>query len=243
MRAYRVLKSIYHAVLPPRVRTFLWQNPVTRGPREWMLRRAERLATHDEMYDQTYYERAVDPLAASSAPVIARSLIDATRPRTLVDVGCGTGAILAEFGRQGVSGRGLEYSEAAIKICRGRGLDVIKYDIEHDAPVDWKADLVVSTEVAEHLPASCADKYVDLLCGIAGSVFVTASPPGQTGTDHVNEQPNEYWVEKFARRGMRYDEGTSLNWRRAWRDAGVAECYCESAMLFRRDGGAGARPA
>jgi hypothetical protein len=32
---------------------------------------------------------------------------------------------------------------------------------------------------------------------------MTAAPPGQGGTQHVNEQPKEYWGALFSERGFR----------------------------------------
>ncbi|HEY7090386.1 MAG TPA: hypothetical protein VH518_19980, partial [Tepidisphaeraceae bacterium] len=66
------------------------------------------------------------------------------------------------------------------------------------------------------------------------TVFITAAVPGQRGTDHVNEQPNSYWIAKFAERGFTYNDATSMTWRARWRERGVAEWYCASAMLFRK---------
>jgi SAM-dependent methyltransferase len=235
MFAYRMLKGLYHRV-PARVRTFLWYNPLTRGPREWIIRRAEKLAAHDELYTRQYFQTAVDPQAAASAPAMVASMVQELRPASVVDVGCGTGQILLSFQKSGVSGRGLEYSDAALEICRERGLDVQKFDLEQEAQPSLRADLVVSTEVAEHLPPRCADRYVDLLCSIADTAFITAAIPGQTGTDHVNEQPNAYWIEKFAQRSFGFEEEQSHRWRREWAAANVAPFYRESAMLFKRRG-------
>jgi SAM-dependent methyltransferase len=235
MKAYEVLKQTYRAALPASVRTWLWQSKVTRGPRAWLWRQAERLANHDELYNDSYYRNAVDPIAAASAPAMTRTLFEALHPTTVVDVGCGTGQLLLHFQKLGVtSTRGLEYSEAALAICRDRGLQVQKFDLEQEQNIDWRADLVTSTEVAEHLPERCADRYVDLLCSIADRVFMTAATPGQTGTDHVNEQPNEYWIAKLAARGFVFDSETSHQWRAAWPAQGVADFYYQSAMLFRR---------
>lgn len=234
MSIYASLKGIYHAVLPARMRTILWTNPITRKPREWLLRRAETLASDDELYSEEYFANAIDGGAAKSAPIIAADLIEAIHPRSVVDVGCGTGQLLMAFRDQQVPGRGLEFAPAGIKICKSRGLDVQRFDIEHDQPVDWRADLVVSTEVAEHLPPHAADRYVDLLCGIAATVFITAAIPGSTGTDHVNEQPNSYWIEKFSRRGYQFMEDQSHRWRREWKAKNVQDWYYASAMLFKK---------
>jgi hypothetical protein len=46
---------------------------------------------------------------------------------------------------------------------------------------------------------------VHLVVALAETIVFTAAPPGQGGTGHLNEQPAEYWISRFARRGMRRD--------------------------------------
>ena len=130
---------------------------------------------------------------------------------------------------------GLDCSGAALKMCQQRGLDVRQLNLEQDdLPNLGDIDLVVSMEVAEHLPASCADRYVDILCSFTDTVVFSAAVPGQGGTDHVNEQPHEYWIEKFAERGFRFNKRLSFNWRSRWRAKEVAAWYCNNLMVFSR---------
>jgi hypothetical protein len=89
-------------------------------------------------------------------------------------------------------------------------------------------------EVAEHLPARVAERYVGLLAGLAPVIVFTAAPPGQGGADHVNEQPPSYWIEKFSRRGFAHDEARSRAWRARWKASGkVQGWYYRNLMLFR----------
>ena len=76
-------------------------------------------------------------------------------------------------------------------------------------------DLVLCTEVAEHMAPEHAGRLVSVLCdGGAPWIVFTAAPPGQGGLDHVNEQEQEYWIEKFAARGYRREDvPTILLWR------------------------------
>ena len=66
-------------------------------------------------------------------------------------------------------------------------------------PVDLgkKCDLVESLEVAEHLPASAASAFIESLVRHGDVVLFSAAAVGQGGHDHINEQPYEYWRDKF----------------------------------------------
>jgi SAM-dependent methyltransferase len=72
-------------------------------------------------------------------------------PRIL-DAGCGTGRNLAEFGRLGAA-HGVDPSPQAIAFCRSRGLDgVVEASIESLPFEDASFDLILATDVLEHVP-------------------------------------------------------------------------------------------
>jgi SAM-dependent methyltransferase len=193
-------------------------------------------ATHDDIYDRTYYEGTVEPLVQQSAATMANSISTEFAPTFVVDVGCGTGELLKALRGINVSGLGLEYSSAALAIARAKGLNVQQLDLEkplHELPFH-RADVAISTEVAEHLPESFADGYVSYLCQTSDTVVITAAIPGQGGDDHVNEQPNSYWVEKFATRGFDYCVELTMRLRKEWGAAGVTHFYASNLMIFRK---------
>ncbi len=229
MAIYRTLKSIYQTVLPERFRRS------ARGMLNPLMSRMQRLAHHDEIYDKAYFEGGVEPTMNESGGIMARSILDELHPKSVVDVGCGTGALLLALKQIGVQGVGFENASAAIEIARSKGLEVIKLDLEQhiDQMEIRRADLVISTEVAEHIPERFANTFVDYLSRTSDTVLLTAAQPGQGGTDHVNEQPNEYWIEKFQARGFQYDVETSQRMRREWKGTGVAGFYHDNLMIFR----------
>jgi SAM-dependent methyltransferase len=194
---------------------------------------AKRTAFQD-VYDKDYFETTIESFAVPVAPVIAESVITRFHPRSLVDVGCGTGAILEQFQKRGVRCTGLEYADAAIAKARSRSLQVIKLDLTQKNSLDLIADLSMSLEVAEHLPQAIADPFVDLLCTLAPTVLMTAAPPGQGGTGHLNEQPNEYWIAKFQSRGFQLDQESTDAFRQQWREADVAGFYHQNVLVFRK---------
>jgi SAM-dependent methyltransferase len=191
-------------------------------------------APHDLIYSDEYY-REVEEAAATGAGVMSSTIIERFSPRTVVDVGCGTGALLAALRDKGCTVRGLEYAEAGLRRCRQRGLDVTKFDIESETPAfDASCDVAISLEVAEHLPASKADKYVGLLCSLSPIVVCSAARPGQTGRDHVNLQPQAYWIEKFQDNGHVCDAAEAQLLSSRWREGRVADWYYENIMVFRK---------
>ena len=194
-----------------------------------------RFAGRDDLYNGEYYSY-VDAEASRSAPVIVDSIVSQFAASRIVDVGCGTGALLAEFRSRGVAGVGLEYSQAALEICRKRQLEVYPFNIESHRPIELGGlDVAICFEVAEHLAAAFADPLVDLLVHLAPRVIFTAATPGQGGgADHVNEQPHEYWIAKFAERGYPLRQPLSEQWRRDWHQRNVAGFYAKNVMIFER---------
>jgi SAM-dependent methyltransferase len=226
MNGTQIIKQFYRMVLPASFR------------RAKIVQRFKSAITpHQILYDKTYYEECVEPGAVSASGPIAGFVIEKINPKSVIDIDCGTGAIAQGLKKAGCETLGLEYSTAGLSYCRERGLDVVQFDLENDDFRDLKLgkyDLAISTEIAEHLPESCAERFVDTLCGLSNLIFLTAATPGQGGDDHVNEQPQEYWIEKFTQRGLVFDEALSLKARRELGgNALVAKWYSTNIMIFR----------
>jgi SAM-dependent methyltransferase len=224
-------RSIWRAIVPPSLRDTVLARQLKR-----LYHKAFRVVPHDAVYDADYFQREVEDWAVRSADPIASSILADLKPSSVVDVGCGTGALLAVFKDRGCRVLGLEYAESGLEYCRKRNLDVRKFDIERASmPDDPTFDVAVSLEVAEHLPESVADRFVELLAGLSDRVVFTAAHPGQTGTDHVNEQPASYWIAKFGDRGFTPDVDLASRWKEDWESSGqVASYYIENLLIFRR---------
>lgn len=190
----------------------------------------------DRLYSEDFFLCDNAAGAEASASAIARSIVDEWKPERVVDVGCGTGVLLErirEFGACSVLG--LEAAEAGLKICRSRGITAQSFNITNDS-VDnsMHADLVVSLEVAEHLPGECADRFVAVLTEIAPVAVFSAAVPGQGGIGHLNEQPHEYWIEKFQVSGYELKETVTARLREQWRSSDVCPWYSANLMIFER---------
>lgn len=143
-------------------------------------------------------------------------------PRT-VDVGAGSGAFAAGLARSGWDVVALERSAAGRALGRMQRVRCRRFDLEREPParLDGRFGLAYCFEVAEHLPPALGDRLVGFLATAAPVVVFSAAPPGQGGLGHINEQPLEYWAERFGRHGHRLDEERSRGIREAFGTAGV----------------------
>jgi SAM-dependent methyltransferase len=234
---YGLVNRTYRRLPPPARGALDRAPPPIQRLRRKIVSRLVRGADLDEIYDRAYYDGVVDPLMLSSSDAIARSMRREFEPRSLIDVGCGSGALMLSLERLGISCLGFDVATAAVERCRERGLQARRLDVRGDPFPPDRADVVVSTEVAEHLPESTADRFVELLTTLAPIAVVTAALPGSNGKDHVNEQPNEYWIAKFGRWGFALEGALASRLREEWRAAGVDEVFSKTLMVFRAASG------
>jgi len=112
----------------------------------------------------------------------------------------------------------------------------LKINLENETvPNHIKADVAICTEVAEHLPESCANNLIKNLCGISKIIIFTAAPPGQGDVehhDHVNEQLPIYWVNKFKDFGYSLDLDKTRILQKTWEINNVSSFYYQNLMVF-----------
>lgn len=155
----------------------------------------------------------------SSARELVPQILDLIPASSVIDVGCGLGTWARVFRDHGLAVKGLDgehvprerlyisESEFAVVDLRSPPRSVFK---------DFRYDLCISLEVAEHLPPECADDFVAFLCSCSDVIVFSAAIPGQTGENHLNEQPLGYWAEKFHNAGFEvFDPFRGANWNNA----------------------------
>lgn len=123
------------------------------------------------------------------------------RPRTLLDVGCGTGLSMDYFIRHGVDVLGIEGSELAISKSRHPHL-IRQADLHNKIDLNKKFDVVWCFEVAEHIHPDFADALTETVALHGDVIILSAAQPGQGGCGHLNEQPPHYWITKFENMGF-----------------------------------------
>ena len=211
-------------------RSAVWLSSRIKG---WKLRHQ----SHDEVYGDDYFEM-VDSTSGQSARIMATSIVEHLAPSTVVDLGCGTGNLMAELRELGVATKGVEFAEAALAYCRERGLDVVRLDFTDTGDLEetlGNYDLAVSSEVAIQLPPEAAPGYVDYLCRHADTVFFS-SPPCARDRLPKSPQTAEHWMKQFSERGFDLDRETSEQLRSEWEQQGTAPWFHRQPMVFRRRG-------
>ncbi len=119
----------------------------------------DSLVNAEQLYD--YYAHLTDADLAKrhSAENQARQrallhrLSGYAKGRRLLDVGCGDGQLLQTAAEAGWEAVGIDLSQAAVELCRSRGLDASKTDF-FDRSLDARRfDVIVMSELLEHVPA------------------------------------------------------------------------------------------
>ncbi|MCP5155760.1 MAG: methyltransferase domain-containing protein [Ectothiorhodospiraceae bacterium] len=180
-------------------------------------------------YDRQFYARQVEG-ARRSAQIVVPLLLDLVAVGSVCDVGCGVGAWLRAFSDRGVSDvLGLDGDHVETDLLEIPASCFRAHDLTQPIRLERRFDLAVSLEVAEHLPASCAEDFVASLTAIGSMVLFSAAVPGQGGRGHVNERWQSYWARLFEARGFRAVD--HLRWM-VWSHDDVKFWYRQNMMLY-----------
>jgi hypothetical protein len=183
-------------------------------------------------YTSSFFQRN-KTAAFSSAQLIVPFLLEVINPlSSVVDVGCGEGTWLSEFYGHGIEDiLGLDGDYVGSESLRIPKQFFEPRDLHHNHKVHRMFDLAMSLEVAEHIPEEFATNFVHFLCMLSPVVFFSAAIPGQVGINHVNEQWQSYWAEKFAA-----EDYVPVDCIRplVWEEPAVAVWYAQNSFLYVR---------
>ena len=180
-------------------------------------------------YTENFYE-ILKQGSRRSAREIVPLVIEFIQPKSVVDVGCGLGSWLSVFKEQGI-GECLGIDGDYVNMDR---LEISReefqpFALDTSLKLDRTFDLVVSLEVAEHLPPESARTFIASLTDLGSVVLFSAAIPLQGGTNHVNEQWPGYWARLFQERG--YLAIDCLR-KKIWNNENVEPWYAQNILVF-----------
>lgn len=134
-------------------------------------------------------------------------LIQLTKPKSVLDVGCGTGTWLNVFDENGVKDfLGVDGDFVNRSLLKIKTDNFIPVDLRKPLDLKRRFDLVVCLEVAEHLSIENADVLINSLVNHSDQIIFSAAIPNQGGQNHLNEQWPDYWAEKFYEHGYYFHD-------------------------------------
>lgn len=143
------------------------------------------------------------------------------------DFGCGKGDYARELRGYGCHTVGVDGHPRTQEISAGLGL---VGNLAQDLCLP-RADVVLSLEVGEHIPAEFAPIYIWNLGNHAVKmVIVSWGVPGQGGHGHVNCQPNDWVITSMGAYGFK------INWEHTGklREAATLHWFKNTLMVFTR---------
>ena len=107
---------------------------------------------------------------------------------------------------------------------------------KHPELLNRKFDLVMSIEVAEHIPREHHDFLFDFLVSHTSNWIVfSGARVGQGGHGHISERDEEDWKSEFLKRGMVFQDALTQHIRLACNEKNIN--HRKNVMVFRRPEG------
>lgn len=184
-------------------------------------------------YGKEFYEKRVRESLLSARGMLP-TVVRLVEPRSVCDVGCGTGVWLrtiqeiAGIDNSDAHGFDLGVPSRSLLINPSQYHDT---DLTKRLNFEKKFDLCMTVEVGEHLSEGSADTFVESLVSLAPVILFGAAVPGQGGVHHVNEQWPIYWQEKFKKH--HYYAVDSLR-KMFWNNRDISVFYRQNTFLYIR---------
>lgn len=183
-------------------------------------------------YKDKWYEKKSDEKEIAAREVVSE-LFDIINPASVIDVGCGDGSwlsVIMEMEGSSISEYvGVDGKWVSDRILKIPESNFKATDLKDEIKIERTFDLVISLEVAEHLPGHEAERFVEKLVSLGPIVLFSAAVPFQGGTNHKNEKWQHYWANLFSRHG--YKAVKTIR-KKIWNNKNIYDFYRQNMMLY-----------
>ena len=172
---------------------------------------------------------------------MAEYIANTLKPASILEFGCGLGLycdfLKTQLGIKEVFGIEPEPMDGIFDLPNGPEQLAINIFLDkHPPPLEKKFDLVMSIEVAEHIPRDKHDFLFDFLVSHTSNWIVfSGARVGQGGHGHIAERDEEDWKSEFLKRGMIFQDELTRNVRLACDKKNIN--HRQNLMVFRRPTG------
>lgn len=173
-------------------------------------------------YDEYRWD---NPVWQRHMRMLADRVIALAAPKTVLDVGCARGLWVQALRERGVEAYGVDISDFAIDSADPQ---VRPYLSVHPAtePFDRTYDVIICSEVLEHLAPADAQVAIDNMCAATERILFSSSPADHDEPTHVNTKPTATWAAWFAERGFYRRTDVDVTFHNPW------SVYFERAPLM-----------
>ena len=184
-------------------------------------------------YKNKYYQRHRD-LTLSSAKKIIQLFPNTFNPKSVLDIGCGTGEWMSLFKTKypscnlvGIDGHWIKSDDL---ICKD--IDLFNLDLSSDLAskvFEKKYDLIICLETITDLTEQCGNNLIEKICKSSDICLFSSGTPVQTHTPHKNRQWQSYWRGLFEKNGFKV---LDVIRPAIWNDNDVGAWYRQNCFLF-----------
>jgi 2-polyprenyl-3-methyl-5-hydroxy-6-metoxy-1,4-benzoquinol methylase len=152
------------------------------------------------LYNSLYYRKARKHQMNYDKLNKMMAIILSYKPKRVLDVGCGVGILVELLRQKGVAAYGTDFSDALLGYWKGSPYFQVA-DAAHQPFPNKSFDLVVSTDVLEHIPEEDLDAVKKEMLRVGDEVL--CFPASEIGLNnrqklfHVTNKPIEWWIKKF----------------------------------------------